>query len=197
MPLRPLLVAAFVLLLPCGYAQAQCWVPAPAHGTNGVPYPARGWTIWDPDGAGPLPPTLVISIDSGVLYWTGSQFVTIGGSPVGQIRCLCVYQGQLYAGGAFTKIGSDPVVNAARWDGAHWVQLGDGMTTQGDPLNPQGAVNAMVVFGGVLNLGGSMVPVDAGTWTSFAIWNGSALSVGTSTAAPISSFLVVSDQLYT
>src|SRR5437899_1666471 len=105
---RRLLVAVLALLLPSGYAHAQCWVSTPAHGTNGVPYPARGWTIWDPDGACPLAPALVISMDTGVLYWTGSQFVTIGGWSVGQVRCLCVYQGQLYAGGAFTKIGSDP-----------------------------------------------------------------------------------------
>ena len=173
-------------------------VPGPrSRQERGLLYPTCS-TLWDYDGAGPQPPSLVAGISSsGVVVSTGTKFVSLGGVPVGQIRSLAVYNSQLYVGGSFSKLGTDVVNNVARWDGAHWVPLGTGMTGAGNPGNPTGSVNSMVVYGGQLCIGGTFVPVSTGTWNSFATWNGTTLTAGLSTPAPISQLLVNGGLLYT
>jgi len=144
----------------------------PAHATLGSIH-GRCSTMWDPDGAGPSPPLFVVATGGdALLAWDGSSFIPFGGFAAGPIRCVAVYNGQLYAGGTFRLFGVDSVTNVARWDGSHWQPLGTGVKPQGDGWNPDGVVNSMVVHGGVLFIGGSLVPNTTGTWNSTATWNG-------------------------
>jgi trimeric autotransporter adhesin len=187
-----LLVAALVTP-----AAAQTFKPAPAHGQMASGYSGQCSAVWDPDGGGPAPPLLVIGYSyGGVAAWDGSSFLSFGSSPDGEIHSVAVYNGQLYVGGNFSKIGSDPVNNVARWDGSHWQPLGTGMTGAGNPGNPKGNVFSMLVHNGQLYIGGSFVPTSTGTWTSFATWDGTTLTAGPASPAPISQMVDYNGSVY-
>ena len=182
---------------PC-HAQGLFW-PSPGHGVNGLGKFTWGGcaTVWDADGAGPNPPLLVVAVTSGgIRAWDGSKFISFGGFPGGQVKSFAVFNGQLYVGGTFHAIGSDTVKNVGRWDGSHWQTLGTGMTGAGNPSNPQGTVNSMVVHEGKLCLGGSFVPASTGTWTSFATWDGATLVAGPNRNAPITQLAEIGGLLY-
>jgi hypothetical protein len=188
------LAVGLFLLLAASTARAQCWQAAPGLEPAGgcAALPGYASTIGTFDGV----TTLIESTDCGVQAWIGGQWVQFGGFPVGIITSLITYNGQLFVGGSFSKIGSDAVYNVAMWNGSHWVQIGDGFTGGGDPRNTRGIVNAMLVFNGVLWIGGSLVPVDTGTWTAYATWDGTTLTPGTYTQAVMSGFAIWNNQLY-
>ncbi len=199
---RAAAAAAALLLATLAGTSARAEYPGftvgPAHGQNGFGSFRYGQcaTIWDPDGAGPGPALLVVAAGGGLQAWDGSSFISFGGLASGSIRSLGVYNGQLYVGGTFTRIGADVVNNVARWDGSHWQPLGTGMTGAGNPGNPNGSVNSLVVHGGVLCIGGTFVPASTGTWTSFATWDGVTLTAGLATQAPISQLAEINTQLF-
>ncbi len=53
----------------------------------------------------------------------------------GTVNCLGVYQGSLYAGGAFTEAGGVPVSFLARWDGTNWHDVLGGVSGSGAVVN--------------------------------------------------------------
>ena len=167
----------------------------PAHAALPSVY-SRCWTMWDPDGGGPNPPLFVVAPNNyGLFAWDGSSFLSFGGD-VGFVKCMAIYNGQLYAGGAFQKMGSDSVTNLARWDGTHWQTLGTGLIPQGDGYNPKGVVNSLVVHGGVLYIGGSLMLSGHDTWNSTATWDGTSLQPDRTLFSPISSMIEIGGQLY-
>ena len=164
----------FLLVLACCLRPlaAQCateWAsggPQPELSGNG-----RCTTLWDPDGAGPLPLQLVVGGDSlagglaaqqQVMTFDGTQWQTLGPGPetgpgFGVVRKLVTWNGQLVAGGSFASLG-----NIAVWNGSAWLPLGSGV-----PF----LVTALTVWNGNLVAAGR---TGSGT-TSFAsvqAWNG-------------------------
>jgi hypothetical protein len=54
----------------------DCWRVAPGHGGRGIDDPVSGSALWDPDGPGPLPASLVLNpafAGDHVRYWNGSS----------------------------------------------------------------------------------------------------------------------------
>src|SRR5882757_6365389 len=50
---------------------------------------------------------------------------------------MCVYNGELYVGGAFTMAGNQSAFNIAKWNGTSWSAVGSGVS---------GIVYAMAVY---------------------------------------------------
>lgn len=127
-------------------AVAQC-APSFSNGLAraGVDGDVRASTMWDPDGAGPLAPRLVIGghfMAAGgvaanriaVFDFTTSQWSSLGGGMAGgydwapHVAALLVMpNGDLCAGGSFTRAGNTAAANVARWNGSVWQPLGSGV----------------------------------------------------------------------
>src|SRR4030095_8157977 len=117
-------------------------------------------TMWDPDGAGPMPPTLVV----------GGEF-TIAGTALANRIAACdpvtgawsalgsgmngsfVYalatlpNGDLVAGGHLTTAGGVSANYIARWNGTSWSALGSG--TNGNVYALTTLPNGDLVAGGL------------------------------------------------
>ena len=113
-------------------------------------------------------------------------------SPVGSGTDVDVYvmltdtvNKMLYAGGDFITAGGDTVNYIAKWDGASWSAMGDGMDA---------TVYAMTMYNGVLYVGGAFTEADGVTVDNIAKWDGTAWSaVGASGADGYIDALVVSN----
>jgi len=166
------LAAAFLAsVLPLA---AQCtpeWVPG-----NGLPG-VQGWLVsatsmWDPDGAGPLGPRVVVggrftaagnvavnniaSYDAATGTWS-----PLGTGINGSVGSLAVLpNGDLVAGGTFTTAGGVAASNIARWNGSAWSALGSGIS---------GPVQALAVLAnGDLVAGGSFATAGGAIAAYFA-----------------------------
>ncbi len=192
-----LLALVIQVLFPARPARAQdSWTAGPGHLSVGNSNPFSASTIWDPDGAGPLPMTLVAA-RSGlgyVMVWIEGAWIQYGNQFDGNIEALAVFDGQLYVGGNFPKIGSVPINSVARWTGHTWEALGSGLT--GTPSMPTGYVHTLEAFGGMLFIGGSFIPVATGVRTHCIAWNGAALVTAFSPNTPIEDFTVYGSHLY-
>ncbi len=102
-----------------------------------------------------------------VAAWNGSAWHGLGPGIVGQdgewrysfVAAMCAYEGSLYAGGVFLSDLGAVADNLARWDGASWSAVGDGMP---EPSN----IWALTEYAGTLIVGGG------GAWR----WDGTAWS---------------------
>lgn len=118
---------------------------------------------------------------------TPTWIPTFGGAPgtsgSGWVYCSAVFDDgtgpALYVGGLFTTMGGAHARCVAKWDGATWTQVGDGLDMDMGTLNP--FVYALEVFddgtgpalyaGGVFNESGSarlnnLARLEGGAWTS-------------------------------
>ena len=147
------------------FAVAQCdpaWATASPQPqlTGGV----NASTLWDPDGAGPLPLQLVVAgstLTGGMLpsssrvgTWDGTQWLGLAPGPgtSGVVNALTVWNGQLVVGGDFTGGGLDRL---ALWNGTAWQPIPHTFT----------------------------VPI-----VQLTVWNGTLLAVGQSTGPVIKSW---------
>ncbi len=105
----------------------------------GLDGPVYAAAVYD-DGSGPAlylggyailaPPGLPFR---NMARWDGEQFQPLqGGEPgTAPVRALAVFDDgtgpQLYAGGSFTYVGTQPVNGIARWNGTSWTGLGQGV----------------------------------------------------------------------
>lgn len=70
---------------------------------------------------------------SNIAAWNGSAWNPLGSGITGYgylgsfVYALSVYNGNLYAGGLFTRAGGQDAPNIARWDGTSWSPLGSGV----------------------------------------------------------------------
>ncbi|MBX3388228.1 MAG: immunoglobulin domain-containing protein [Phycisphaeraceae bacterium] len=171
--LGSVLVFAFGM---CGQAlAADCggqWLPG--YGVAGVNGSVNAMTLWDPDGAGPLPEVLVIggsfsmvgaTSAKNLAMWDGQHWSEIGGGVGSTVKALAVYQGKLCVGGSFTTAGGVATGRLAAWDGATWT---------GGGTEPTTTINALQVFQGELVAAGGFVLSGAGT--PIAKWNGASWS---------------------
>ena len=70
--------------------------------------------------------------------------------------------GELYAGGDFTKSGDTDIKGVAHWDGTAWQPLGDGIS---------GAVRALALHDGKVFVGGTFPGVDGVPSDNVIAWN--------------------------
>jgi hypothetical protein len=182
-----LLVAPVVLSLGAALS-AQCAVST----SSNVPQPHLSGigfcsTVWDPDGAGPLPQRLVVgggkllggaqllggSVPSlqCVMTWDGSTFEPLGtlaDDAFDSVSELFSWNGQLIAGGNFTNLNGPSHV--ARWDGASWQPLGSGFPVSVTALT---VWNGNLAVAGWSYVGAATTPVvktwDGTTWTTLPV----------------------------
>ena len=84
------------------------------------------------------------------------------------VWALTVYNGALIAAGYFNTAGGLPANNIARWDGAAWSTLGEGLPNE---------CRALTVFRGTVIAGGDFVLVgDNGVSNDLAAWDGASWS---------------------
>ena len=207
-----LLALSWVLLVcgttPAAMAQVPCTQEWQAFDASTTTFPGVNGTVnatimWDPDGAGPITPKLVIGgrfsaavnvvaaniaiYDPATGNWSalGSGLTRVTGSLIPEIFALAVLpSGDLIAGGQFDIAGGVPASGIARWDGTSWSALGSGVVTSFGGLPAGGTVYALAVLpSGDLVAGGSFFSAGGVSARNIARWNGaswSALGSGTS-----------------
>ncbi|MFO0859759.1 MAG: hypothetical protein U0570_04320 [Phycisphaerales bacterium] len=174
--------SAIALALCTAGASADCtpnWsVSDGARGTNGIVYAS---TMWDPDGAGPKSPLLVIAGNFSVAgsalanniasynpltgEWSGLNF-GIGDFNTLIYDLVVLPNNDLVAVGGFTSADFSPANNVARWNGTSWQPLGNGITN--------GFVTAATVaLNGDLIVGGNFLTAGSTSVNNIARWNGS------------------------
>lgn len=185
----PLLLAAAIAS--AAAAPSQCdprWLPGPS--LPGTDLDVFATTMWDPDGAGPRAPVLVLG---GSFTVAGDQaanrvvaFDPSDGSwstfGIGTNDLVCALavlgNGDLVAGGQFSSAGGVPALGVARWNGSSWSPLGSGIP---------GAVYALAAMpNGDLVAGGYFGQAGGTLVNNIARWNGtswSALGAGVSGTA--------------
>ncbi|MHC4081673.1 MAG: hypothetical protein ACYTGD_11390 [Planctomycetota bacterium] len=112
-----------------------------------------------------------------IAQWNGASWSPLGDGVDGTVRALVVVDDgsgsgpALYAAGHFSGAGGLMVNNIARWDGANWDRLGNGLDD---------SVYALAIFddgsGPALYAGGTFTHAGAVEATGIARWDGSAWS---------------------
>ena len=173
---HPLLLAAAAATT----LEAQChnsWQAAPHPGVDGT---VETSVTWDPDGAGPLPPQLVIGgafsrVDDltcrniAIYDLTTRTWADVGGGTDLAVRALTALpNGDLIAAGDFSTAGGIACGRVARWNGTDWQPVGAGV---------DGAVHAVLsTSSGDLIAGGNFHQAGAGIANYVARWNGTSWS---------------------
>ncbi len=167
-------------------------------GLGGVTFPtAFALTVFD-DGTGPALYVGGSFITAGdmlmnrIARWDGASWsalgVGLGGGTFPSVRALCVFddgsRSALYAAGEITSAGGQPVNAIARWDGAAWSAVGQGLIGGGTPW-----VNALCVFddgsGPALYAGGRFTSAGGVAASRIARWDGASWSaLGTGMSGP-------------
>ncbi len=101
-----------------------------------------------------------------VAKWNGSSWSALGSGCDNSVYALCMYNGNLYAGGWFATAGGVTVNYVAMWNGAVWsaLSVGTGMY-----------VYSLCEFNGELYVGGAFSSAGSGVSNTRGIakWNGS------------------------
>jgi hypothetical protein len=107
---------------------------------------------------------------SHIARWDGTNWSSLAGgvaahaaAPLPSVFALLVRSGDLYVGGRFHSAGGIGATNIARWDGANWWPLGDGVSGQVNDLAFMG--DNLYACGQFLRAGGVQV-------TNVARWDG-------------------------
>jgi hypothetical protein len=111
-----------------------------------------------------------------IARWDGANWMALGDGIVGPsslyppptVRVLCFYGNELYAGGTFLRAGMEPANSLARWDGARWLTLGDGVG--GGRFSPP-SVEALAVANDRLYVGGHFKLAGGKPASDFSIWH--------------------------
>ena len=99
------------------------------------------------------------------------SWVVVGGSIDRSVRALDNNLSELLVGGDFTNAGAVPARHVARWTGSQWKTLGSGVSgVQGFSNNP--TVNAIVVNGAYVYIGGTLRSAGPFISDNIAIWGG-------------------------
>jgi hypothetical protein len=101
-------------------------------------------------------------------WWDGFQAQGFDGT----VFALTVYHGQLIAGGAFSHAGPVEANNIARWDGAAWAPLGEGISNGADAPGFTPYVAGLTVHNDDLIAVGQFTRAGGAAASSVARWNG-------------------------
>jgi hypothetical protein len=119
-----------------------------------------------------------------VAAWNGHEWVALGpGLTLDDnssfiypgVAALAVYNGQLHAGGSFTRSADAVVPHLAVWDGTAWKAVGGGVLPE--QYASSTVVNALTVSGDRLFVGGSFVSAGGKKLELLAQWDGAAFSL--------------------
>ncbi|MBH8557791.1 T9SS type A sorting domain-containing protein [Hymenobacter negativus] len=123
-----------------------------------------------------------------IAKWNGTAWSALGtgmatsGTTAPRVSALAVAaNGDVYAGGSFTRAGGVAVSNVAKWNGTAWSALGTGMATN----NASAAFVTVLTAApnGDIYAGGNFVQIGGVTANFVARWNGTTWnSLGTGTA---------------
>ena len=117
-------------------------------------------TIWDPDGAGPRPPLLVVGgyfngaggkYSPGIAAWNGVAWQSLGGTY--GTSAVTVYRGELYRDDGYIQ----------KWNGLSWVPISAG--------TPHYSL-AMIEFDGQLVVAGDFQSINGISANNIASWDG-------------------------
>jgi len=99
-----------------------------------------------------------------IVYWNGTQWVTIASSFVGTtINDICVApDGSVYATGLFSSIDGVAAVNIAKYDGSTWSPLSTGLDNDG--LHVSVAANGDLYVGGKFHTAGGVAAYHIARW---------------------------------
>ncbi|MCU0866583.1 MAG: hypothetical protein MUC36_22590 [Planctomycetes bacterium] len=162
-------------------AIAQCeLLPENGPGCIGPVGSIAAMLRWDPDGAGPTAPLVVMAGDfraagntlsRGVVGFdpASGEFVSLGGGVTGSASCLAVAaNGDLLVGGLFTAAGGTAALNVARWNGSSWSALGGGVASTAQGLRAiVGMPNGDVVVAGLpITTGNGLTRWNGTAWTA-------------------------------
>ena len=169
---RRLFLLSLLLPLVALAAPAQCtqafvpgnWSPHASGIVNAV-------ASWDPDGAGPAAPVLLVGgrftvgdqADVNLVQHDGASWSPLGALPAGYVRALTTWNGQVVAS---VSLGTGFVL-VTTWTGTAWQTLG---TCSGFD------VNALAVYQGNLIAGGEFTAVNGTPATNIAQFDGTSWS---------------------
>ncbi len=105
--------------------------------------------------------------------WNGSAWLGLGSGVNGEGTVFAVLpttNGNVFAGGIFTRVGGVNALGIARWDGSRWFALGEGIRYFG----VAGTVRAMAWADGMLYVGGTFDRAGGVAVNNLARWDGSA-----------------------
>jgi len=152
-------------------------------GTNGF---VDDLAAFDEDADGPNPPRLFAcgafsraggTTVNGLGRWNGTSWSSVGGGFNSPAFALAVFDEDgldpnppaLFAGGIFSSAGGTPATRIARWNGASWSALGNGVDgmlldlVAFDRDGPGGAAGALVA-GGVFDTAGAVPAARVASW---------------------------------
>ena len=115
-----------------------------------------------------------------IARWNGAEWLPLGAgmdeqdNSFPEVKALCVYNGELIAGGLFDTAGGRIAKDIARWNGSAWAALDSGMNSW---------VNVLTIYNGELIAGGNFTTAGGQAANRIARWNGT-------TWQPLSSGLV-------
>jgi len=116
----------------------------------------------------------------------GTNYTMIGTNDT--VMSLCMYQGNLYAGGHFTTAEGSAAPHLAMWNGSTWSAVETSM---------DGDVHAMAVYQGQLYASGEFTMIDGNSMNHIARWDGSAWStVGVGLSDDAEALIVYQGNLY-
>jgi len=115
-----------------------------------------------------------------IARWNGRTWQSLGcgiGSSCeypysSSVMALAVYQGELIAAGQFDAAGGIPAHNIARWNGARWESLGDGVGPDGAQIEGLTVSNDDLIVVGIFTTAGgnpanNIARWDGAAWTAF------------------------------
>src|SRR5262245_22731578 len=124
-----------------------------------------------------------------IAKWNGSAWARVGngvgpqkvdqwGAEDGELYAIAIVGTDIYVGGDFNRIDGVDANGIARWDGAKWNALGEGVQNENDfdPLFVSGIVYTIVPDGGKLYVGGRFELAGGSAAYSIAVWSGGAWS---------------------
>ncbi|HEY8449692.1 MAG TPA: hypothetical protein VIL95_04355, partial [Bacillota bacterium] len=142
---------------------------------------------------------------AGLARWDGTHWSAVGPALAAtgyrvNVRALADAPGKgIFVGGAFERAGARTVNGIARWDGAAWENLGQGVTMLGDSsaIVEAVAVDAAgrVYVGGLINLAGGLPVNNIAMWDGTR-WHDMGGGVTPGPDGEVEALLVVGDDLY-
>ena len=131
----------------------------------------------------------------GIVRWDGSEWHALGGDVFGEsnqggVFATAVFNGELIAAGNFSSAAGVPVNNIARWNGASWSAMSDGIAG--------GLPAALTVYNSNLIVGGTFTRAGGVNALRIAQWDGqswSALGSGIDSGVIIDALAVHDDEL--